>query len=320
MDAVVVWDVAAVSPGALLASTLRKKLPPFVEEILMPSHSLLQTAANPYLPKEVEVVKFVQESKTIFTLHLRFTDPLQQALYSYNPGQFNMLYLYGVGEVAISIVSDPEHEDLLIHTINRVGRVTKGLAQMQEGQRLGIRGPFGRGWPLREAEGQDVIIISGGLGCAPVISVINHMIRRRERFGHFTVVQKVKHVDEFIWPERYERWKQVPETTVLVASTAGAPGWPWEISPRMKVLEEVKVYSEKTIVMMCGPESMMHSSAKYLIELGVLEGSIYMSLERNMHCAVAHCGHCQFGDQFICRDGPVYSYPEVKHLLGIRGI
>jgi NAD(P)H-flavin reductase len=285
----------------------------------MPSHSLVQTAPNAYLPKEAEVVRFIQESKTIFTLHLRLTDPLEHATYTYDPGQFNMLYLYGVGEVAISIVSDPEHEDLLIHTINRVGRVTKGLAKLQVGQRLGIRGPYGRGWPLREAEGQDVVIVSGGLGCAPVVSVINYMLRRRERFGHFTIVQKVKHVDEFIWPERYERWKNVPDTTVLVASTHAPAGWPWQISPRIKVLEDVKIGSEQTIAMMCGPEGMMRSASEQLIERGVPENRVYMSMERNMQCAVGHCGHCQFGSQFICKDGPVYSYPEIKHLLGTRG-
>jgi len=275
---------------------------------------------NAYLPVEAEIVEFVQESQTIFTLGLRLTDPALHAAYHYAPGQFNMLYLHGVGEVAISIVSDPEHEDLLTHTINRVGRVTRGFAQLQVGQRIGVRGPFGRGWPLREAEGQDVIILSGGLGCAPVISVINYIMRRRERFGHLTIVQKVKHVDEFIWPERYEKFKQVPDTTVLVASTEGSVNWRWDVSPRIKILEEVQVRSERTVAMMCGPEGMMQSATQYLTSLGMQESSVYLSLERNMQCAVGHCGHCQFGGQFICKDGPVFAYSEIKHLLGTRGI
>lgn len=274
---------------------------------------------NAYLPWEAEIIERIQESETIFTLQLRLTDPALHNAYQYQPGQFNMLYLYGVGEVAISIVSDPEHEDLLTHTINRVGRVTRGLSQVKAGEKIGIRGPYGRGWPLREAEGQDVIIVSGGLGCAPTISVINHIIRRRERFGHLTIVQKVKHVDEFIWPERFERWKKVPETTVLVASTKGAPHWPWQVSPRIQVLEQVKVRSERTIVMICGPEGMMQAATQHLMELGVPADSIYFSMERNMQCAVGHCGHCQFGGRFVCKDGPVFSYPEIKQLLGTRG-
>lgn len=278
----------------------------------MPSHSLVQTRPNAYVPKEAEVVKAVRESQTIFTLYLRFTDPLVHASYMYDPGQFNMLYLYEVGEVPISIASDPEHEDLLVHTINRVGRVTRGMAQLKEGDRLGIRGPYGRGWPLRQAEGQDVIIVSGGLGCAPVVLVINHMLRRRERFGHFTIVQKVKHVDEFIWPERYERWKTIPDTTVLVASTQGSANWRWQVSPRIKVMDDVVVHSERTIAMMCGPEGFMHSAAEHLIEKGMPEQSIYLSTERNMKCAIGHCGHCQFGSQFICKQGPVYAYPQIN--------
>lgn len=285
----------------------------------MRSHSLVQARPNAYLPHEAEVVKFVQESKTIYTLYLRFTDPLVHASYTYDPGQFNMLYLHGVGEVPISIVSDPEHEDLLIHTINRVGRVTRGLAAVREGQRLGIRGPYGRGWPLREAEGQDVIIVSGGLGCAPVVSVINYMIRRRERFGRFTIVQKVKHVDEFIWPERYERWQQVPDTTVLVASTKGAQNWRWQVSGRIRVMEDVQVHTERTIAMMCGPEGFMAAAAEHLVTKGVPAGSIYMSTERNMQCAVGHCGHCQYGATFICKEGPVYPYPRIRPLLDVRG-
>jgi NAD(P)H-flavin reductase len=283
------------------------------------SHSLTQTRPNAYLPREAEIVRRVQESATIFTLYLRFVDPLAHAGYMYDPGQFNMLYLYGVGEVPISIVSDPEHEDLLVHTVNRVGRVTRGLAQLREGQRLGIRGPYGRGWPLREAEGRDVVIVSGGLGCAPVVSVINYMIRRRERFGHFTIVQKVKRADEFIWPERYERWRALPDTTVLVASTEASTGWRWQVSPRIKVLDDVVVRSERTIAMLCGPGGFMASAATHLAAKGLPEGSIYLSTERNMQCAVGHCGHCQFGATFICKEGPVYPYPAIKHLLGIQG-
>lgn len=286
----------------------------------MPSYSFTQTAPNAYLPKEAEVVNLIPESKTIFTLHLRLIDPIEHATYTYNPGQFNMLYLYGVGEVAIStIIYEPEHENFLIHTINQVGQVTRGLAQLKVGQRLGIRGPFGRGWPLREAEGQDVVIVSGGLGCAPVVPAINYLLHRHERFGHLTIVQKVKQTDEFIWHERYEQWKKIPDTTVLVATTHGSPDWPWKISPRIKVLEKVKIRSERTIVMMCGPEGMMLSATKYLIKQGVPEHAIYLSLERNMQCAIGHCGHCQFGSQFICKEGPVYSYSKIKNLLGTRG-
>ncbi|MCK7492890.1 MAG: hypothetical protein MZW92_16260 [Comamonadaceae bacterium] len=153
-----------------------------------------------------------------------------------------------------------------------------------------------------------------------MVSVINHMIRRRERFGHFTIVQKVKRVDEFIWPERYERWKALPDTTVLVASTEGSANWRWQVSGKIKVLEDVVVRSERTVAMLCGPGGFMGSAAQHLARKGVQESSIYLSTERNMQCAVGHCGHCQFGATFICKEGPIYPYPGHQASAGCRGI
>ena len=159
-------------------------------------------SVNAHLPAEAEIVERIQESPSIFTLRLRFTDPAIRAAYRFAPGQFNMVYLHGAGEVAISIVSDPERSDLLDHTIRAVGRVTEGLSALRAGARIGLRGPFGRGWPVEEAQGRDVVVVTGGLGCAPVVSAINYILERRERFGQLTIVQGVKHADDLIWRER----------------------------------------------------------------------------------------------------------------------
>ena len=271
------------------------------------------------LPHEAQIVHRVQESSTIFSLYLRFTDPKVHAEFRYQPGQFTMLYVHGAGEVPISIVSDPEHEDLLVHTVNRVGRVTRAMAALRPGDRLGVRGPFGHGWPLRQAEGQDVVIVSGGLGCAPAVSVINHLVRRRERFGRLTIVQKVKKVDEFIWPERYERWAALPDTTVLVAATQGAQDWRWQVSGRIAVLDGVRVPSPRTVAFLCGPAGFMASAARRLIGLGVPPHAVYLSTERNMQCGRGVCGHCQFGSLFICREGPIFAYPQLAQLLDTEG-
>ncbi|HEY0633979.1 MAG TPA: FAD-binding oxidoreductase, partial [Gammaproteobacteria bacterium] len=160
-------------------------------------------------PMQAEIVTHIQETPSIFTLRLRFIDPAVQESYRFTPGQFNMLYLYGVGEIPISIVSDPQDAQTLDHTIRSVGRVTAGLAQLKPGERIGVRGPFGRGWPLAEAEGKDVVVITGGLGCAPVVSVIHYVLRRRERFGRLTIMQGVKHAEELIWREQYEAWARL---------------------------------------------------------------------------------------------------------------
>lgn len=274
---------------------------------------------NPYLLHEAEIVERVDEATGIFTLRLRFTDPAVQRAYDFRPGQFNMVYLYGVGEVAISIVSDPRDAHLYDHTIRVVGRVTRGLAQLQTGHYVGIRGPFGRGWPLREAQGRDVMIVTGGLGCAPTVSVINYVLNRRERYGRLIIMQGVKHAGDLLWRERYAQWAQQPDTEVIIAADEGAALWPWHVGLVTDLFDGVHLDPAHTTAMMCGPEGMMRAAVRQLTRRGMDEAAIYLSMERNMQCAVGHCGHCQYGGKFICMDGPVFSFPEVKGLFGVKG-
>lgn len=274
---------------------------------------------NPHVPWEAEVVERIQESPTIFTLRLRLVDENACKVYRFAPGQFNMVYLYGVGEVPISIASDPQDTNLLGHTIRAVGRVTEGLSRLGVGERLGLRGPYGRGWPLAEAEGKDIVVVTGGLGCAPVVAVINYIIMRRERFGRLTVIQGVKHAEELIWRERYAYWNTLPDTQVLLAADHGGPLWPWHVGLVTEVFDQIEMTPQRTVAMMCGPEGMMRAAVRNLTERGLAEDSIYLSMERNMQCAIGQCGHCQFGASFICRQGPVFAYSRIKELLGVRG-
>lgn len=274
---------------------------------------------NASLPHEIEIVERIQESPTIFTLRLRFTDPVLHKAFRFAPGQFNMLYLYGVGEVAISIVSDPDDEHLFGHTIRVVGRVTRGLAQLKAGDRLGVRGPYGRGWPLKQAQDRDVMVITGGLGCAPVVSVINYVIRRRDNFRRLIIMQGVKHSDDLIWRNQYAHWSKQRDTQVLVAANVGASLWPWHLGNVTDLFSKVEFDPARAMIMMCGPEGMMRVAVDHLHERGVHENNIYLSMERSMNCAVGLCGHCQYGGKFVCKDGPVFSYSEAKPLFGIRG-
>jgi NAD(P)H-flavin reductase len=274
---------------------------------------------NAALPHEIEVVERIQESPTIFTLRLRYTDPVQHAAFRFEPGQFNMLYLYGVGEVPISIVSDPEDEKLFDHTIRVVGRVTRGLGQLKARDRLGMRGPYGRGWPLKQAAGHDVMIITGGLGCAPVVSVINYVIRRRDKFRRLVIMQGVKHSDDLIWRSQYSQWSKLRDTQVLVAADVGVALWPWHVGRVTELFDQVEIDPSHAMIMMCGPQGMMRVAVDHLLRRGVHESHIHLSMERNMHCAAGLCGHCQYGGKFVCKDGPVFSYSEAKPLFGIQG-
>ena len=272
-----------------------------------------------YQPHEVEIMERIQESPGLFTLRLRLTDPQLQDSYRFEPGQFNMLYLYGVGEVPISIVSDPKDEHIIDHTIRAVGRVSNGLSNLQAGDRLGLRGPFGRGWPMRECEQRDIVIVTGGLGCAPVVSVINYITHRRERYGHLNIIQGVKHSNDFIWRERYDQWRELPDTQVLLAADAGDALWPWHIGRITDIFDQLLFDPGRVSVMMCGPEGMMRVAITHMLASRVSGNDLWLSMERNMQCAVGHCGHCQYGDKFICRDGPVFNYSQVMDLFGKEG-
>ncbi len=270
-------------------------------------------------PHEAEIVERIQESPSVFTLRLRFTDPQVHNAYSFMPGQFNMLYLHGVGEVPISIVSDPQDGCMYDHTIRAVGRVTRAMAALRQGDRIGVRGPFGRGWPVEATAGRDVLIATGGLGCAPVVSIINYLLARRQSFGKLTILQGVKHSDDLIWREQYERWAQLPETEVHLAADVGGPAWPFHVGQVTALLDRADLRPDHTIAMMCGPEGMMRAVTHELIERRLPEERLWVSLERNMQCGQGNCGHCQMGGHFVCSDGPVFSYPEIKSLFGVAG-
>lgn len=274
---------------------------------------------SPHIPMQAEVVRRTQESPSVFSLGLRLSDPAQHAAYRFAPGQFNMLYLYGIGEIPISIVSDPENGDELGHTLRVVGRVTRGFAALQPGDRIGLRGPFGRGWPLAEARGHDLLLVTGGLGCAPLVSVINYVAQRRDEFGHVAILQGVKHMDDMIWRERYTRWAGLPDVQVLLAADVAGAGWSWHVGLVTELVDQIGFDVRGARVMVCGPEPMMLATVRKLGGSGVPEAHIWLSLERNMQCAVGHCGHCQFGAPFVCKDGPVFNYPRIRDRLGVKG-
>lgn len=272
---------------------------------------------DPYLPFRAEVIANNHETKSIFSLQLKLHDVEIGKDFVFFPGQFNMLYLFGVGEIPISIVSDPE-EGNLQHTIRVVGRVTKALQLLQTGDYIGLRGPYGRGWPLEIAKGKDIIIVTGGLGCAPTVAAINYILARREQYGKLIILQGVKHSDDFIFMRKYKKWSESPRTTIHISAEKSGLQWPWSTGYVTDMIQTLDL-NPNTIAMMCGPEIMMNVAVDALRQKSISEDNIYLSMERSMKCGIGHCGHCQYGGKFICKQGPVFVYTKIKSLFNISG-
>jgi sulfhydrogenase subunit gamma (sulfur reductase) len=149
--------------------------------------------------------------------------------------------------------------------------------------------------------------------------VINYVLNRRERYGRLIIMQGVKHANDLLWRERYAQWAQQADTQVIIAADEGVRLWPWHVGRVTDLFDSIHLNPKNTVAMMCGPEGMMHAAVQQLTQRGIDEAAIYLSMERNMQCAVGHCGHCQYGGKFICKDGPVFSFPEVKELFGVKG-
>jgi sulfhydrogenase subunit gamma (sulfur reductase) len=268
------------------------------------------------VPEPAEIVEKHSFGSEIHAYSLRLLDPAARARFDFVPGQFNMVYAPGVGEVAISISSDPD-EELLEHTIRIVGRTTGVIGRLGVGDRLGLRGPFGNGWPLAEARWKDVLVVTGGLGCAPVTGAIEYMFRRRQNYGRISVLHGVKKASDLVHRARFDSWRRHPDTRVLLTSDQPDRSWRDRTGVVTELFEEVEMNPDRTVVLICGPEVMMRYGVKILRERGIPLERIFISMERNMKCAVGLCGHCQFGPDFVCKDGPIFPFSRVERFFRV---
>jgi NAD(P)H-flavin reductase len=272
---------------------------------------------NTLVPQPAQIVEKHSFGTEIHAYRLRLLEADARPRFDFQPGQFNMLYVPGVGEVAISISSDPDDETLE-HTIRIVGRTTRVIARLGVGDVVGIRGPYGNGWPLQEARWKDLVVITGGLGCAPVSGAIDYVFRRRANYGHVTILHGVKKPADMIYRERFEAWRRHPGTTVLLTSDQPDRHWRDRTGVVTELFEEVVFDPTRTLALMCGPEVMLHYAGDLLGRRGLPMERMFVSMERNMKCAVGLCGHCQFGPSFVCKDGPIYRMSAIRRFFGAR--
>ncbi len=271
------------------------------------------------VPEPAEIVEKRSYGPQIHVFRLRLVDPAARPRFDFFQGQFNMVYVPGVGEVAISISSDPADADLE-HTIRIVGNTTRVIGGLGVGDVVGLRGPYGHGWPLHEARWKDVLVVTGGLGCAPVTGAIEYMFRRRPNYGRITVLHGVKKPADLIYQERFEAWRRHPDTRVLLSSDQPDRAWHHRVGVVTELFDEVEIDPRRTVVFMCGPEVMIHFAVTQLVRRDVNPDRIHVSLERNMKCAVGLCGRCQFGPEFLCKDGPIFPFRRIARFFGVHGL
>ncbi len=234
------------------------------------------------------------------------------------PGQFNMLSVFGVGEIPISIsgpVSDPGR---IVHTIRDVGPVSKALANLPEGAVIGLRGPYGVPWPVERALGRDVVVVAGGLGLAPVRPILYELIENRLDYGKVTLLYGARSPRDMLFATELAEWRSRLDIGVEVTVDRATEAWHGHVGVVTSLLAGADFDPAATTAFVCGPEIMMRFGANGLTDAGVAPGDIFLSMERNMQCAIGLCGHCQLGPVFVCKDGPVFDWATLKPLMAVK--
>jgi len=270
---------------------------------------------DPMLPHPAVIEDIQPEAYGISTFSLVFTDPARASTYHFQPGQFNMIYLPGFGEVAISISSNPSSPKVVGHTIRYAGSVTRALGRLKVGDMLGVRGPYGSPWPLERALAKNLVIVTGGIGLAPLRPALYAILRHREDYGRVVLLYGARTPADLLYTEEFASWQAGGielHTTVDLADEK----WQGQVGVVPALFYRIRVDPKQTLVMTCGPEIMMRFVIYEALARRIPKESIFLSMERNMKCAIGFFGHCQFGPMFICKDGPVLNYAAIEPFFG----
>jgi len=270
--------------------------------------------ANPMLTHAYGVKRIQQETYDTFTLELKPKSDIQ--IKSFAPGQFNMLYAFGVGEVPISISGDPAKREVLIHTTRAVGAVTNAMWKLRRGDMIGVRGPFGTSWPMEEAKGCDVVIVAGGIGMAPLRPPLYQLLSERREYGKAFLLYGARTPADLLYQREMEQWQARSDLQVDITVDRALRWWRGNVGVVTTLIPKADFDPTSTIAMVVGPEIMMRFTVAELEKRGLADDKIYISMERNMKCGFGFCGHCQLGPFFVCKDGPVFRYDRIKPFFG----
>jgi len=273
---------------------------------------------NAMRPAPYRVQRVIRDTHDTFSLEL---EPLGGGLAPrFAPGQFNMLYAFGAGEVPISISGDPAHQARLTHTIRAVGTVTEALRRLRRGDTLGVRGPFGAAWPVAEAQGHDIVLMAGGIGMAPLRPALYYVLAHRAQFGKVVLLYGAHTPEDLLYTRELARWRSNFDLQIEVTVDSATSGWRGHVGVVTTLLARAQFDPAATTAMVVGPEVMMRFALLELQKRELVAQQIFVSMERNMQCGIGLCGHCQLGPVFICKDGPVFRYDQIQTWFGKREV
>jgi len=273
--------------------------------------------SDPFVPQPCRVRRTTREAADTMTLEIV---PVAGQVPSFEPGQFNMLYAFGVGEIAVSMSGDAEDRSGFVHTVRAVGAVSRAIISLEANAALGVRGPFGTPWPMGEAQGRDVVIVAGGLGLAPLRPAIYRLLRRRDRFRRVIILIGMRNPAEILYERELAEWRGSLDVELEVTVDRADATWHGNVGVVPALIARMPFDPAETVAMVCGPEVMMRFTVNALRDAGVALDRIYVSMERNMKCAIGLCGHCQFGPDFICKDGPVMRMDRIARAFAVKEI
>lgn len=268
-----------------------------------------------WMPVPARILDVTDENFNTRTFQVEFVDRGIRDMYGFAPGQFNMLYVPGVGEAAISISSDPDKTGTLDHTIRVVGSVTRAVDRIGRGGLVGLRGPFGSAWPMEEMRDHNVVIVAGGIGLAPLRPAIYTLLRERERYKRVVLLYGCRTPEDRVFAPELEQWEEEEKIQVLVTVDNSTGKWTGPVGVVTDLLRRVRVNAVDTYVLVCGPKILNRVAAWNFLQLHVPMHQVFVSLERNMNCGFGRCGHCQYGPFFVCKDGPVFRFVDVADIF-----
>lgn len=282
----------------------------------------MSTMENIYLPHTAEIIEIKQETPDVKTFSMRFLDDGVAQAFNYKPGQFVEFSVFGEGEATFCISNSPTRKSLssgasgtiIECSVKRMGKVTQAIHELDVGDTVGIRGPYGNGFPVEELKGKNLLFVAGGIGLAPLRSLINYCLDNRRDFKTITIVNGARTSKDLVYKDEYENWKKETDTFLHLTVDCNEENWTCMVGVVPKILEQLNPTCHDSVAIVCGPPIMIKYTLPVLLKLGFCPEAIITTLEMKMKCGLGKCGRCNIGHAYICKDGPVFNYNQLRKL------